>query len=237
MTLAAIAIDPTYIAFDERDFESGEELERRILLLTSARQLLASSTAIAILTSDETDAELVRINFYPYHERLKELLRRLGLGSTYSANDVRVIVQEVIGRSESLEEYVGVTLALYEEGSRTLPDCSGCYASDMLLGVFLQVLGTISAGITVNSNIGDTLRVICPPSSLWERLQFCGRLEATEPDLGLQGAVSEEIFLSNDYKSFVFSLDGLTLWRNAEDVEEFAFALFVGAMKKGSVAG
>ena len=237
MTLAAIAIEPTYIAFDERDFGSGEELERRILLLTSARRLMASSTAIKILTSDETDAELVKSNFYPYHDRLKELLRRWGLGTIYSANDVRVIVQEVIGRSESLEDYVGVTFALYEEEAMTSPDCRQCYSDGVLLSVFLQVLGIISAGIAANSSVRDTLRLCCPPSRLWDCLRFSGVLQATEPDLGLQGAVSEEIILSDDYKKFLASLDGLSLWRRADDAEEIVISLFVGAVERGTDAG
>ena len=237
MPLAAIAFDPTYLVFDERDVRSREELERRIVLLTSARRLMVSSSAITILTSDETGAELVKNDFYPYHGRLNDLLHRLGLGSIYSANDVRVVVQKVIERSESLEEYLGVTFALYDDGATTSPDCTQCYAENVLLGVFLQVLGIISAGISANSSVRDTLRLSCPASSSWARLQFSGRLQATEPDLGLQEGVSEEIVLSHNYKAFVASLDGFTLWRRAENTEEFAFALFVGAMERGAGAG
>ena len=237
MTVAAIAIDPTYFAFDERDVTSRDELERRIFLLTDARRLLASNTAVTILTSNETDAELVKNNYYPFHGRLKDLLHRLGLGSIYSANDVRVVVQEVIERSESLEEYLGVAFALYEDGAMTSPDCTQCYADGVLLGIFLQVLGTISAGIEANSSVRNTLRLSCPASSMWVRLQFSGRLLATDPDLGLQEEVSEEIVLSKDYETFVASLDGFTLWRRAENTEELAFSLFVGAMERGAVAG
>ena len=121
MSLAAIAFDPSYIALDERDFECSEDLERRILLLTSARRLISSNRALGVLTSDETGPELVRANFYPYHTRIERLLNNVGLGSIYSANDVRVIVQEIIGRSESLEEYVGVNFALYRDGAVTSP--------------------------------------------------------------------------------------------------------------------
>lgn len=237
MSLPAIAIEPSYFAFDQRDFKNGEELERRILLLTSARRLIAENAAIAILTSDETDAELVRTNYYPYHDRLENLLRRCGLGSAYSANDIRVIVQDVIGRSESLEEYVGVAFAFYDSDANTTPDCTPCYADAGLLSVFVQVLGIISAGMIRNSAIRDTLRLSCPPSKFYSSVQFSGTLLATDPDFGIQGEVVENIVLSDEYKSFIAGLDGLKLWRTAEDAQGFLFSLFVGVAKKGSATG
>ena len=223
MSLPAIAIEPSYFAFDQRDFKNGEELERRILLLTSARRLIAENAAIAILTSDETDAELVRTNYYPYHDRLENLLRRCGLGSAYSANDIRVIVQDVIGRSESLEEYVGVAFAFYDSDANTTPDCTPCYADAGLLSVFVQVLGIISAGMIRNSAIRDTLRLSCPPSKFYSSVQFSGTLLATDPDFGIQGEVVENIVLSDEYKSFIAGLDGLKLWRTAEDAQGFFY--------------
>ena len=237
MSLAAIAIEPSYIAFDQRDFQNGEELERRILLLTAARRLIAADTAISILTSEETDAELVRTNYYPYHDRLKELLRHLGLGSTYSANDVRVIVQEVIGRSESLEEYVGVKHALYDNDVNISPDCTQCFSDHRLLNMFVQVLGIISAGMGANSTVGSTLRLSCPPARLYNCVQFAGTLLATEPEVGFQGEVLENVVLSDEYKSFIQSLDGLTLWRSVDDSEGFVFALLAGAARKGAAGG
>ena len=237
MSLAAIAFDPTYIAFDERDFECGEELERRILLLTSARRLMLSNRALGILTSDETGAELVRTNFYPYHDRMETLLNSVGLGTIYSANDVRVIVQEVIGRSESLEEYVGVNFALYGDGVTTSPDCTKCYTDGSLLELFLQVLGTVSAGLAANANIRDSLRVCCPAANSLKYLQFSGLLEETEPDLGFRGNVEADIVLVNDDVAFLQSLDGLSLWRRAVTPEEIGFSLFVGAIGKKIIRG
>ena len=237
MSVVAIAIEPSYIAFDQRDFQNGEELERRILLLAAARRLIAADTGIGILTSEETDAELVRTNYYPYHDRLKELLRHLGLGAIYSANDVRVIVQEVIGRSQSLEEYVGVRDALYDNDVTTSPDCTHCFSDRRLLNLFVQVLGIISAGMEANSTVGDTLRLSCPPSQFYNCVQFAGTLLATEPELGFQGGVLQNVVLSDQYTSFIQSLDGLTLWKSVDDAEGFVFSLFAGAARRGVAGG
>lgn len=237
MAPAAIAIEPSYIAFDERDFQNGGELERRILLLATTRRLIATDTAITILTSHETNAELVRTSYYPYHDRLKELLRRLGLAAVYSANDVRVIVQEVINRSESLEEYLGVDGALYEDDTRIKPDCVQCYADVRLLSMFMEVSGIIAASIAAGSRVGDVLRVACPAAELYNSIEFSGTLLTTEPDLELEAPIEETIHLSKGYKSFVEGLDGLALWQRAENAEGLVFALFVGAVRRQIAAG
>ena len=45
------------------------------------------------------------------------------------------------------------------------------------------------------------------------------------------------IILSDDYKKFLASLDGLSLWRRADDAEEIVISLFVGAVERGTDAG
>ena len=237
MAIAAIAIESSYVAFDERDFQNGEDLERRILLLSSARRLITSNTVVSILMSEETNVDLVRCDYYPYHNRIEELLRHLGLDTVYSANDVRVIVQEVIGRSESLEEYIGLTVALYENDIVISPDCTQWYSDGRLFDVFVQALGTIATGIVVNASMGNTIRLSCPPSNWCSCVQFSGTLHATEPDIGFQGKISEKVLLSDEYRTFIESLDGLTLWRSAEDAEGLVFSLFVGAVKRQAEAG
>ena len=236
MSLAAIAIEPSYIALDARDFQDADEVERRIVMFTMARRLIATSGVVSILTSEQTNTALYRANYYPYNDRLSMLLSHFGLDSIYSANDVRVIIQDVIERSTSLEKYIGVDVALYDDPT-IVPACTEFYSDDKLLTMFGEIIGIVAAGMKLNANLADVIRICAPAASAHDCIKFSGALEVSEPDLGFCGALSMSVFLTDRYNVFIRSLDGRVLWSNAVKVEDFVFALFVGAVQRKVEAG
>ena len=237
MASVAIVIEPSYIALDEREIANGDELERRLSALRAARRLIEVDHAVAVLTAEETSTALLDCGYYPFDGRLGTLLRRFGLGSIYTENDLRVIVQDIIVRSNSLQEFVGVSMALYDNDIQVSPQCDEFYTNNALLELFVEVLGVLAAAMTPRPRLAETVRVCCPASITLSGVEFSGTLSASEPDVGYNGKVRQEIMISDQYQNFILSLDGGGLWRSAESADDVVFALLVGALKRGVATG
>ena len=237
MAPVAMVIEPSYMALDEQEIPSSAELERRLLVLRSARRLLQIDGVIAVLTVEETSAALLKYGYYPFDGRLGKLLRRFGLQDIYTENDFRIIVQDIIGKSNSLEEFLEVSAVMYNDQRAVNPGCGEFYSNHRLLELFVEVLGVIAAAIVVRPDLGERVRVCCPASVSVREVEFCGRLEASEPDLGYSGEVQQGIRIADRYQDFILSLDGWALWRTAENADDVVLALLVGAVKRGIASG
>ena len=235
MPRPALAIEPTFLAFDSAELNGAAEVEARIDALLQASKILHCRGALNVVLPEDTATVLAHAGSYPIFAELENLLNSSGLNQTYSAQDVLRIFNHLVERAGSLEDYIGIRYALYGADLIILPDYTDMFSAHSLQTLFVEEMGKMAAAMSVNNQINSCISVFSPLAKKSDNAQVSGELVAVDPDI--DGFTSNNITvcvpLSNSQRSMLLSFDGYDVWKSAEDSDCLAFALLSGVLAFG----
>ena len=200
-----------------------------------ASRLLFDQEALTVLLPVETTTLLAEAGHYPIFDEIENLLISSGLSEMYSAQDVVRIFNYLIERAGNMEEYTGISFALYNGGVSFRPTIEDVYSSNNLQSVFVEIMGKIAAAVSLDEQLHLQISVFSPLAEKSHTANVRGELSAVDPDVELfsSGNITVTIPLSNDLRSLLLSLNDYQIWKTADDGACLAFGIMVGVLRFG----
>jgi len=210
----------------EPAFADGDSLQEAVDELVSIRKLLNPDYKFKVLTPDDVFSKFFDIDFYPSEKALRENIVKHSLDGDVSANDLSIIIHDIIQRSTEISDYLESVDSNFDADVVFIRPNKDSIVTRFCVDDVVFDLGSVGV---INEFSDNNIKSVF--SNLAKSLEIDLTIEAIVDLSGAMKEFNSSQVLVTSFDDVLLSVGSSFLWRKSDNSHVLSLAIYTRVLE------